>query len=258
MNVIDPSSNAALYGKGVFTTLTFANSKPVLWEKHKKRLERDTVSLGLCPPDGSSILATLMSEIGRSGLTRGRARITVHDNSLSPLWSEPAPTAPTIGVLVAPPRDLPDAFIIGISRYSVNSRSAIAGIKSCNYLENLTVIDEGKASGFNEMLRLNERGEITSAACANVFWIVGDAIFTPTLDTGCLAGTTREFILENYRVEEIRTDVNAITSADAILLTSAGIGARRATLGKVKMETSAFAEQIISRIRQEFGESETI
>src|SRR6185369_15647960 len=43
-------------------------------------------------------------------------------------------------------------------------------------------------------LLLNERGEMVSTAAANIFWVQGDEIFTPSLATGCVAGITRHFI----------------------------------------------------------------
>jgi len=43
---------------------------------------------------------------------------------------------------------------------------------------------------------LNERGEIVSATAANIFWVQGDEIFTPSLATGCVSGITRHFIHE--------------------------------------------------------------
>ena len=57
-------------------------------------------------------------------------------------------------------------------------------------------LENAKAKGFDEAIRLNERGEVASACMANVFWIKDKKLFTPDLETGCLAGTTREFIIE--------------------------------------------------------------
>jgi branched-chain amino acid aminotransferase len=41
---------------------------------------------------------------------------------------------------------------------------------------------------------LNERGEIVSTTAANIFWVQGDVIFTPSPATGCIAGVTRHFV----------------------------------------------------------------
>jgi branched-subunit amino acid aminotransferase/4-amino-4-deoxychorismate lyase len=85
-------------------------------------------------------------------------------------------------------------------------------------------IDKARTGGFHEAIRLNERGEVASACMANLFWLKGGKLFTPSLETGCLAGTTREFVLENLECEEVVTGIEAIQEADSIFLTSAGIG----------------------------------
>ncbi len=57
-----------------------------------------------------------------------------------------------------------------------------------------------------------------------IFWLEGDMLFTPSLKTGCLPGTTREHILENIECREVEAGIEELDSADAIFLTSAGLG----------------------------------
>jgi branched-subunit amino acid aminotransferase/4-amino-4-deoxychorismate lyase len=61
---------------------------------------------------------------------------------------------------------------------------------------------------------------------SNLFWLRGGELFTPRLETGGLAGTTREFILENLACSEVFATVEHIENADSMFLTSAGIGVR--------------------------------
>ncbi len=77
-------------------------------------------------------------------------------------------------------------------------------------------MEDAKAKGFDEAVRTNECDEIVSACTANIFWQRDDEIFTPHLDTGCLAGTTREFVLENYSISEKKVKINELNEADAI------------------------------------------
>ena len=85
-------------------------------------------------------------------------------------------------------------------------------------------LDEARSRGSNEAVRLNEHGHVTSACMANVFWLKGDRFFTPSLATGCLPGTTREFVLENIECEEVEAGLDDIANAEAMFLTSAGLG----------------------------------
>jgi branched-subunit amino acid aminotransferase/4-amino-4-deoxychorismate lyase len=59
---------------------------------------------------------------------------------------------------------------------------------------------------------------------ANVFWFKDGELFTPSLITGCLAGTTREFVLEQIECTEVEAGIGELDGAEAIFLTSAGIG----------------------------------
>jgi len=88
--------------------------------------------------------------------------------------------------------------------------------------------EEGKRRGFDEAIRLNERGEIASACMANVFWLKEERLYTPSLKTGCLAGTTREFVLEDLECIEVEAGVETLDQVDAIFLTSAGLGVAQA------------------------------
>ena len=83
---------------------------------------------------------------------------------------------------------------------------------------------DAKTGGFDEAIRLNERGHVTAACMANVFWEAEGKVCTPALTTGCLAGTTREFVLENLKCVEVEAGIEAVDSADRIFLTSAGLG----------------------------------
>ena len=46
-DLISPISSAALYGKGIFTTLAIYNAKPFLWEKHWRRLLTHSAKLNI-------------------------------------------------------------------------------------------------------------------------------------------------------------------------------------------------------------------
>ena len=226
MLVKDPTSST-LYSKGVFTTIAICGGKPWVWEKHWRRLTDNAARLGidLSEHTEKKTRSALMDAISETGIANGRARITFSDESQSPIWSQSVEKKTDLSIIVAERRPVPAKFKLTISPHRVNTTSPLVGIKSCNYLEHLLAFEEASKRGFHEAVRVNERGEIASACMANVFWTKGGRLFTPSLKTGCLAGTTREYILENLDCEEVETGVEDLGSADRIFLTSAGIGA---------------------------------
>ncbi len=222
------TSNSFLYGKGIFTTIAIDDGLPVLWDKHRKRLRSNAEAIGLDRTsfESETVLAELLREIEQSDLKNAKARITLFDQRSSEIWpgEEPADAPTGISIIVSERRPLADEFRLTVSEYPVNSRSPLAGLKTCNYLEPILSLEEAKNRGFHEAIRLNERGHVTSACMANVLWEKDGELFTPALSTGCLAGTTREHVLENTGCREVEADIAEIEAAEAIFLTSAGLG----------------------------------
>jgi branched-chain amino acid aminotransferase len=219
-------SSATLYGKGNFTTIAIYEDAPFLWDKHWRRLTENAARLGidLSEYTEEKTRSALADLIEKNRVTNGRARITFFDESGGPIWSSSDAKKTSLLITTADFRPLPKHFRLTFSPYRINTTSPLAGAKSCNYLENLMAFDDAKSQGFDEAIRFNERGEIASAALANVFWLKGGKLYTPGLKTGCLPGTTREFILENLECREIDAGIGELQEANEIFLTSAGIG----------------------------------
>lgn len=219
-------SSAAIYGKGIFTTLTIKEKKAFLWEKHWRRLNDNALKIGIDLSEFSEEFLTRALErlIKKNEIETARARITFFDESASKIWDFETERKTSLLITTAGLREVPDNFRLTVSPFLVNSTSPLAGIKSCNYLENILAFEEAQRRGFDEAVRINERGEIVSACMANIFWRKDQKLFTPGLKTGCLAGTTREFVLENESGIEIEAELDVLKTADEIFLTSAGLG----------------------------------
>ena len=222
----NPTSSASLYGKGVFTTIAVLDGAPSLWEKHWRRLiaHATKLDINLSEYSEAEVFETLTSEIDKAQLKIGRARITFSDESESEIWSHLGEKRTTLSIITAERRPTPTEFSLTDSPHRINTTSPLTGIKSCNYLEHLLAFNEAKKRGFYEAVRVNERGEISSACMANIFWSSGEKLYTPSLKTGCLAGTTREFVLENMECEEVETGLDELKNVESIFLISAGIG----------------------------------
>jgi para-aminobenzoate synthetase/4-amino-4-deoxychorismate lyase len=84
--------------------------------------------------------------------------------------------------------------------------------------------------GFEEVIFINERGEITEGAISNVLIERKGRMLTPPLSSGVLPGILRRHILETRDgAEEAMLGVDDLKSADAIFLCSALRGLRRVT-----------------------------
>jgi branched-chain amino acid aminotransferase len=219
-------SSAALYGKGVFTTIAVHDGKPFRWEKHWERLQSDAARVGIhiweYPEE--MVAAELIGLIEKNAVKNGRARVTFFDERGGGAWLVDTTRETSLLMITGETRPVPEKLKLTLSPYILNSRSPLAGVKSCSYLENLLALDEARGRGFDEAIRLNERGLIASACMANIFWRRDGQLYTPGLASGCMAGTTRGFVIERLGAMEVDAGRNALETADSIIVTSAGLG----------------------------------
>jgi aminodeoxychorismate lyase len=245
-------SSAVFYGCGVFTTIAIYNQKPFQWERHWKRLEQDSQRLNIQPPEEEKLKNALVELLEKNNIKQGRARITIFEESMESIWAESMRRTSTL-ITTSQFREIPEEMRLRISPYRVNSKSALKGIKSCNYLENLIAFEEAKSKKFDEAIRLNEKDQVTSACMANVFWIEDGTVFTPSLETGCLEGTTRSFVIElckelGIEVYATESDIQEVLRAEEVFLTSSGIG----IVPVVKIESEFFKNELTATLKREF------
>lgn len=221
-------TRAELYGKGIFTTIAVTSGKLALWPSHWRRLRAnaDRIGLDISSHTESAVRNSALDAVAAAVIADGRVRVTLSDLTPGELWTADAVRgqATALSVAAAGPRSVPEPFRLTVSPYPVNSGSPLSGVKSCNYLEQFMSLDEARGRGFHEAIRLNERGQVTSACMANVFWERGGRLYTPSLSTGCLAGTTREYLLAHVECVETGSGIEELMAADAVYLTSAGLG----------------------------------
>ena len=80
-------------------------------------------------------------------------------------------------------------------------------------------------AGFDEVVLLNERGEVAECTAANIFCVKGGRVATPPLNSGCLEGITRGVLLEigaaaGIPVEERSLMPQDLYAADEVFISS--------------------------------------
>jgi branched-chain amino acid aminotransferase len=97
-------------------------------------------------------------------------------------------------------------------------------VKSLNYLNNILAKIEGTNAGCLEALMLNHKGEVAECTGDNIFTVKKGEVHTPSIDSGILAGITRDAVLDLAReaglpVFERTMDRHDIYTADECFLT---------------------------------------
>jgi branched-chain amino acid aminotransferase len=98
----------------------------------------------------------------------------------------------------------------------------MAGIKSTSYAENVKALAYAKERGCVEAIFENTVGNLCEGTGSNVFVGIGGRLLTPPLSAGCLAGVTRELLLEVTAAVEEDVPMATFRSAGEVFITSTG------------------------------------
>lgn len=147
----------------------------------------------------------------------------------------------------------PAAYDLDLAETGVWSTSWEARYKTLSYLNRIQARREGEKPD-QERVMLNEKGEIASAAMANLFWIRDGKLRTPARECGCRAGTVRRWVLERGqpKVEEGRWKAGELDQAEEIFLTNARIGIKPVRRwGGKKVPGARLAEKLAEKFFKE-------
>jgi branched-subunit amino acid aminotransferase/4-amino-4-deoxychorismate lyase len=232
-------SPVSLYGRGVFTTLAVHGGKPFLWSAHWVRLLDHAARARIDPGefDEESVRTALAELIEANKVRNGRARVTLLASADGGIWELNNPEGRKTELLIMTGEahiTSEEGLALTVSPFRSSTLSPLAGVKSVNYLDHILTWEEARARDFDEAVVMNERGEIVSAAMANIFWVTDGKLHAPALSTGALSGTTRARVIELAgelsipHVEGVY-ELSDLGDADEIFLTSAGHGLRIVT-----------------------------
>lgn len=107
----------------------------------------------------------------------------------------------------------------------IDSRSQPMQAKAAsNYANAALARVEALKNGYDEAIMLNHYGKITEGSAENIFVVKDDQIFTPPLSSGCLAGITRDSVIQIIRadgqdVTEKELERDDLYTADEIFMT---------------------------------------
>ncbi|MBV9746685.1 MAG: aminotransferase class IV [Acidobacteriia bacterium] len=204
-----------LSGWGVFTTMRVVEGVPFAFERHWARLTRDAAALHVpMPGDASAIQRNLAELIEANQAYSATLRLVVVRNG-GGLWEGPgAGCASDVIALTAASKQWGSSVKLALMPQARHAASMFAGTKSLSWAMNLTWLEMAQQRGFDEVILLNERGEVAECTSANIFVANGNEVSTPPLSAGCLPGITREVLLGETLVPGIRVRERSLMPAD--------------------------------------------
>ena len=222
--VIRAHDHGLTVGDGVFETCKVLDGQAFALTRHLRRLARSAAGLGLPEPDADLLRTGVAAVLGRRDMARGRLRITMTGGA-GPLGSGRADAPPTYVVLASPAGRPDPSTAVVVAPWTRNEASAVAGLKTTSYAENVVALAYARERGAGEALLVNTRGELCEGTGSNVVVGLGSQLVTPPLSSGALAGITRELLLEwaaedGFAVLERSVSLDELTIADQVALTS--------------------------------------
>ena len=209
-------------GDGVFETLKAIEGVPVAARRHLERLRRSAFGLGMrIPYEDEELRAAMDSVLASHDLPLARVRVTVTGGE-SPLGSERGTSGATVIVAVAELAEPEPSIAVCTVPWPRNERGAMAGIKTTSYAENVVALSYARDQGCSEAIFATTTGLLCEGTGSNVFAVIEDCLVTPPLASGCLAGVTRDLILEI--TEAVEDDITMVDflAAEEVFLTSTG------------------------------------
>ena len=217
---ISVADHGVTVGDGVFEAVKVVNGEPFALTRHLRRLGRSAAGLGLAAPEDEVVRDAVRAVLDGQDLPLGRIRITLTGGE-APLGSGRG-DSPTTLIAVAAPMAAYDATTSVVTvPWPRNERGALAGLKTTSYAENVVALTHAQGKGASEAIFANTAGNLCEGTGSNIFYAVDGELRTPTLESGCLAGISRELLLEWMpEVVEVDEPVDVLEQADEIFLVS--------------------------------------
>ncbi len=204
-----------LNGWGVFSTLRVADGVMFAFERHWDRMQRDAAKVHVpFLKDQAQVKSDIHRLIEANAAWNATLRVMVVRNRGGMFEG---PDLERDFDVLAFTKDLNpwgSSVRLAVKPNGRHAASEFSGCKILSWSHNLTWYEEARQRGFDEVVLLNERGEVSECTSANIFAAVGGEVFTPPLDSGCLPGVTRELLLDVVRVPGISVVERALKPAD--------------------------------------------
>jgi len=206
-------------GDGVFETMRVYRGVPFALRRHLERLERSATGLVLELP-GQGVLERARCEVlAAASLTQARLRLTVTGGP-APLGSGRGGGQVTVLAAVAPLDPVPATAAVVVVPWRRNEHGVLAGLKTTSYAENVVALAHARRLGADEAIFANTAGRLCEGTGTNVFVGVAGRLLTPPLSSGCLAGVTRDLLVESLDVAVEDLPLDRLAEVDEAFLTS--------------------------------------
>lgn len=224
--ILNPGQVGLLSGWGIFSTIKVVDGVLFEFNRHWARMNRDADLLRVPFPWSAAELEDMLIRLVEANQDfQSTLRVCVVRNT-GTMWNGPL-AEPEFDLIAftAARSQWGGACKLGIVPNARYAACVFTGAKITSWAMNLVWYEEAHRRGQDEVILLNERGEVCECTSANIFVCFGDTAITPPLSSGCLPGITRQILVEKIRIQGIEVKESSISlddleCADGIFITS--------------------------------------
>ncbi|MBU5481570.1 aminotransferase class IV [Blautia sp. MSJ-19] len=207
-----------LFGLGTFETIAVEDGKPLLLDRHLKRLEEAAqfLKLGSCTGRGltKEKVETYLGEQDAAVTAHGALKIVMSEkNFFFQMRSNPYTE-----------EIYSRGFMMDISKVRRNETSPLVYHKTLNYGDCILEKRAAAAAGINEKIFVNTKGQISEGTVSNIFFVRKNMIYTPQLSCGLLPGILRRYVMERFSVVETIVYPDELMYYDECFVTNSLMG----------------------------------
>lgn len=220
---ISINQRSSMFGDGIFETCRIFNGTIYNFEAHLTRIKAGLKALKFSKPL-DDLEAQAYALIEKNQITDGMLRISI-SRGIGSLGYLPTYESDCLTVIqTSQVRKSPIGEInIGIGETRKPSGNAVP--VSCKTMQALPFTlnkIEAQEQGLFDCVMLSQHGYVSETSAANIFWVKGGVIYTPSEKCDILLGTIRRKILDNFEVIEVEKGIEALQKADEVFLTNVG------------------------------------
>jgi len=255
-------NRAFKFGDSIFESIRIVKGRALFLEDHFSRISKGMKELKFIPPfqwDLSGfrkeILKTLEANNIKAG---GRIRYTAFRKGEGLYVPKSREMAFTVE---AYPKEL-DAFELNTTGQKITvynefpmQYNRLSQFKTNNCLPYIMAGMYAQEEGFDEVILLNDSGNMCEATSSNVFLYINGILYTPALTEGCVAGVMRKKILQlakkmNIAVVESSLGPNLLEEADEVFFTNAINGIKWAVAWEKKRYFHKLSARFIAALNE--------
>ncbi|MCH1931227.1 aminodeoxychorismate lyase [Shewanella sp. A25] len=252
---IDPFDRGLAYGDGLFATMRTGEAGILFFDCHQARLTAGAARLGFewrlsheLKHQLNAIAEQYPHHCIKLLLTRGvggRGYVPPLEVKVSEVVSvHPIPSHYTDWQR--------EGISLKTSSVRLGHQPLLAGIKHLNRLEQVLIKSQPLATGFEDWLVLDCHDKVIESSMANIFFVKGNQLSTPSLEYCGVAGVMREQVMQNLlengmNIECLPIQSKQLADFDSVFITNSVLG----VVDVKQIDTFSFTRSPITTLLRE-------